>query len=481
MRSIRSFLLVRLLGGAAVILTLATVSAYLLSARVVQAQFDRTLVDRVQGFASILFQVEDEVEVEFSGELMPEYERIEDGAYFDLRYGDGELLEVSDNLEAHPTLEGLEVPFEIGTEPVHWTAPLPDGRDGRYIAQRIEVHHVYPEQGPHRPQAREILVVLARGREDLVRADRRMLVTCAVFGALLLALIAMLAWRAVDLALAPAGRLAKALEATRVERRPEHLDVDGLPAELEPMAATANALIQRVGVARERERRTTADIAHELRTPISELLTSSEVALRNLDDGRHVRRTLATVRNVAWRMSRSVATLLKLARLDAGTESFENEPVDLGVMVADLLHQRSDQALDRGLEVDCLLDPGEEIRGDESVLRIVVSNLISNAIRYAPDGGRIVCRMERSRRTWRLVVENDAPGLTEAELEYLCEPFWRRDRSRSDRERSGLGLALSARLAEAAGLRLEFALEERMLQARLLGREAAPADELAAR
>ena len=112
-----------------------------------------------------------------------------------------------------------------------------------------------------------------------------------------------------------------------------------------PVAEKIDALIHRVESALERERRTSADIAHELRTPLSELLTVSEVSLRNGRDPDAAHRALRTVRDVAWRMGRSVSTLLKLARLQSGAESFKHEAVDLGAIVGD--HLRSLSAVGR--------------------------------------------------------------------------------------------------------------------------------------
>ena len=477
MRSIRSFLLVWLVGGAALILAVAGTLAFVSIARALEARYDRNLTDRVQGFASILFQVGDEVEFQFSGELMPEYEREELPSYFQLWFAGGELLERSDSLGKGD----LSLAFEPGPEPAHWTAPLPDGRPGRYVVQQLEIHHVFPEQGPDRPEARNVVVVVARGREELVAAERDLLALCAVSGIVVLALIAGLSWIAVNRGLAPAGRLAAALHATRVERLPDRLEVGPLPRELAPMAETANELIGRVRVALERERRTSADIAHELRTPISELLTVSEVALRGASDEPTTRRALATVRDVAWRMGRSVATLLKLARLDVGSETFARDPIDLGALVAECLRSLNGLAAERALDVMTRIDPGELVTGDEEVMRIVVANLLSNALYYTPEGGRVDLRLERARGVWRFEVENEAPGLAEADLGALTEPFWRKERARTDRGRSGLGLALSRALTEKAGLRLDFELEGEMFRATLSGREGRAATSRAAR
>ena len=469
MRSIKSYLLSRLVGGAALVLALAGAALYVVVTRALEAQFDRNLTDRVQGFASILFQTEDEVEFEFSEQIMPDYEPGERPAYFELRFEDGRLLERSDSLGGRD----LALASEPSREPAHWTAPLPDGREGRYVAQLIEVHHVHPEEGPDRPVAARVLVVVARGMEELVAAEREVLLYCAASSALLIGLIAVSSWLAVERGLEPAKRLAARLDAVEVEHLPAHLDVGRLPRELAPVAAKTDLLIQRVDAALARERRTTADIAHELRTPISELLTVAEVALRDGHDPEGSRRALGTIRDVAARMGRSVATLLELARLEMGASRLERIQVDVGALVAELLRPLSGSARERALELSCSVGPGELVEGDREVLRIILSNLLGNALRYATRASVVACRFERLSQGWRLVLENQTDELQPADLKSLSEPFWRKDRARADREHSGLGLALSRALADKAGLALAFELEGRTFRA-VLGPRASP-------
>jgi hypothetical protein len=168
-KSIRSYLLSRLLGGAAIVLAAAGLVVYVLVRRSLESQFDRELTQRVLGFASLLFQTKDQVEFEFSDQLMPEYERPERPSYFELWFDDGRLLERSDSLAGHD-LVLLEKPSNQAT---HWSAPLPDGRAGRYVARRVEVHHVFPEEGPNRPEAAHVIVVIARGAKNWLRRSAR--------------------------------------------------------------------------------------------------------------------------------------------------------------------------------------------------------------------------------------------------------------------------------------------------------------------
>ena len=465
MKSIQRFLLVRLLLGATLVLACAAAVVYVFMARSLQAQLDRNLTDRIQGFASILFQSEDEVEFEFSDQLMPEYELQERPAYFELRFADGRLLEGSNSLRG----EHLDVPHEIAEEASHWSAPLPDGRPGRWAAQLVTVHHVYPEEGPDRPEAARVRIAVARGREELERAERSLLAICAAVSGCLVISIGLSSWWAVRRGLAPANRLAATLDAVRIEALPESLDAGELPQELEPVALKTDALIRRLGKALERERRTTAGIAHELRTPISELLTVAEVALRNGHDPLGERTALGTVRDVAWRMGRSVSLLLKLARLESGSETFEHARVDLGLLVAELLRTLEGLQRERGVRIETRVRPGDMVEGDRDVLSIVVANLLENAVQHAPRSASAVCVLEREEGAWRFRVENPAPDLCPDDLGKLCEPFWRKDPARSDRQRSGLGLALVRVLADKAGLELGFELVGTTLRASLSG------------
>ncbi len=462
MKSIRTFLLTRLVLGTAGLLGLAASIVFVIVTRSLESQFDQNLSDRVLGFASLFFQTENELSFEFSDELMPEYDREDEPAYFQVRFADGDWIEGSNTLHGEP----LDVPVTATFEPVHWSAPLPDGRQGRFVAQLVEVHHVYPEEGPGRPQAAVLEVVIARGREPLAAAVRMVLANCIAFSLVLTALVGFLSWRSVDRGLEPAHRLAEVLRAIRADDLPARLEVGELPRELTQVVETTDALIHRVDAALKRERRTTADIAHELRTPISELLTVAEVALRS-DVADEKARSLSTVRDVAWRMERLVSILLELARLEAGTERFTPRKFDLRNLVEDRLLRLRPIGLERSLSVYDKIAPGSTIEADPEVVRVVLGNLLDNAHDYCPVGGAVICRLEERDGSWRLVIENEAPALGREDLDKLTEPFWRGDAARSDRNRSGLGLALSRALAERAGLELELELEDGVLRAGL--------------
>jgi two-component system sensor histidine kinase QseC len=453
----------RLLIGTAAVLLPAGVAVWLVAARALERQFDRNLADRVQALASLLFQVENEVELAFSDELMPEYSRPEAPDYFELRHESGKLLELSESLRGVPLEVGIPGDDALALR----NGALPDGRAGRFAVQWVDVHHVYPEEGPQRPETARVHIVVARGRESLVAAERMLAAQCAGTALLLGVVLAVLALRTVDRGLKPALRLAGALGALDVDRLPERLDVGVQPLELRPVADTAQALVRRVADALERERRTTADIAHELRTPIAEVLAVAEVALRNGHDTRDTRASLAQVRDLASGMGRTLTTLLKLARLEMGAEAFREEAIDPRGLIDGIRRPLRAAERDRGLRLEVDLGQTGALVADGDVLRIVLSNLLGNAVHHAPEGSTVHMRVGVEGAAWHIDVENEAPGLEERDLVDLARPFWRKHGQGAE-DHAGLGLALSRALADHAGLGLGFELVGRgRLRARI--------------
>lgn len=455
MRSVHAFLIRRLLAGTTLILLLAVGTVYGLVSRTLARQFDGSLAHRVQAFASLLFQRQNELSFEFSGELMPEYLPGPGASYFQLWLSDGRVVERSESLEALDDVD-LELMDPIQSSPNFWTAPLPDGRSGRFVSQEILVHHVYPEEGPERPEAARVQVVIARGREALQAAERELLGYCALFACGVLLLIGLLARWCVRHGLSPALQLAAKLDEIQVDNLPEGLEVGELPQELLPMAQKADALIRRAVAALRRERRSSADIAHELRTPISELLTVSEVALRRPEDAAEHIAALQLVRDISQRMARAISSLLQLSNLESGGEAYDFRDLELLPMVQDELRSRVRLCAERNLGVQNELPRETPIFGDRDSIRIIVSNLIDNALHYAPEGTSIECSYRRVDRDWELCVTNPSAAFEPEELENLTQPFWRKDRARHDPNRFGLGLALSLALAERNQLALSF-------------------------
>jgi two-component system sensor histidine kinase QseC len=254
-------------------------------------------------------------------------------------------------------------------------------------------------------------------------------------------------------------RQAEGIDATSMNVR---FPTEGLPAELTPISRRLNDLLARLEKSFERERQFSADIAHELRTPIGELRALSEVAIQlpNPDSAAH-QDTLA----IALQMERIVNRLLDIARCEQERLPLRLEPVALVKLVADTWTTFAASAEQRGLTLR--FQPGTEqpVLTDEVLLRTIVANLLANAVAYAPPGDEVTVELQSLGPRLSLAISNRAGQLTTEDLPHLFERFWRKDGARSSSLHSGLGLAVSEAFARHLGCRLTASLtnEQRLV------------------
>ncbi|GIW20027.1 MAG: hypothetical protein KatS3mg065_0323 [Chloroflexota bacterium] len=204
-----------------------------------------------------------------------------------------------------------------------------------------------------------------------------------------------------------------------------------------------------------RQRQFAADASHELRTPIA-VIGSAVEYLR-----RHPEQTIGAAREVlddiaaeATRLGRLVDDLLLLARSDSGAVSLERVPVDLGAVVEEAVASMAPLAEERGVRVEVRAG-AVLVEGDPLRLRQLVANLLDNAIRHAPPGGRVWVNVEAEPGRVRLVVEDDGPGIRPEHLPRVFDRFWRAPGAPG--EGSGLGLAIAAWIVERHQGRIEAA------------------------
>jgi len=250
-------------------------------------------------------------------------------------------------------------------------------------------------------------------------------------------------------ALAPVDRMVAAaaeITATRLDRR---LDVPPTHDELARLAETFNRMFERLEGSFERIRRFTADAAHELRTPLTVIRTSSEVALRSPRSPEGDRRVLEDIVDEADRLGRLVAQLLFLCREDDGGGARREDIVALDELVREVADLMQAPACEKSVDL-CVedLDPCL-VRGDGDRLRQLVINLIDNAVKYTPPGGRVTVRGELDRGHVRVEVVDTGCGIPEEHLKHVFDRFYRIDSSRSRAtEGTGLGLAICRSIVE---------------------------------
>lgn len=296
-------------------------------------------------------------------------------------------------------------------------------------------------------------IVVRVGERQAVRQELVGYITRNTLAPLLLALpvLALLIWLAVGQGLRPLRQVADEVE----RRAPDALDPvpsQGVPAEVGPVVKALNALLQRLGRALEHERRFTADAAHELRTPLAAVRTHAQVALRADPAGQ--RAALGRIVEGVDRATHLVEQLLTLARADVSRPGgMAWLKVDLTPLAAEVIAGLAPWALARGVEVALVPGVGH-LRGDPQGLRVLLRNLVDNAVRYTPLGGQVTVAVEPRAGEVLLRVTDTGPGIPAGQRAAVLERFRRGEGGEATG--SGLGLSIVQRIAELHGARLDL-------------------------
>src|SRR5262245_1014558 len=251
--------------------------------------------------------------------------------------------------------------------------------------------------------------------------------------------------------LAPVGDLAAAAGGITERDLSTRLDVSRAPAELRGLASAFNAALDRLAAAFARQARFTADASHELRTPVSIIRTQAESTLRRARSPEEYRAALDACLRAAERMTGILEGLLTLARADAGDGALARAPVDLAPLVEETTALLRADAGAQGVSLRCTAAPAT-VHGDAPLLSEVVTNLVSNAVRYNRPGGRVDVTLAPRNGEVELRVADTGVGIPADALPRVFERFFRVDPARSrDRGGAGLGLAIARWIVEAHG------------------------------
>jgi signal transduction histidine kinase len=281
-----------------------------------------------------------------------------------------------------------------------------------------------------------------------------------------LPLLAGLVWLILDRGLAPLARLARAVGA----RSPTSLDplpAERLPGEVRPLVDALNGLLARLGEAFAVQRRFAADAAHELRTPLTALTMQIQLAERAGSDADRAA-AFAKLKDGVKRASRLVQQLLALARLEPEASETPFAPVALDVLVESVVAELAPIAAQHPVALALGRVEPVTAAGNEEALRLLLVNLVDNAIRYVPAGGRIEVRAFAHGGDAVVEVADDGPGIPADERARVFDRFYRVPGT--DVPGSGLGLAIARQVATLHHGRIELAdgLDGRGLTARVV-------------
>jgi heavy metal sensor kinase len=224
--------------------------------------------------------------------------------------------------------------------------------------------------------------------------------------------------------------------------------------ELGRLGTVLNSTFDRLGAALDEQKRFTADAAHELRTPVSVVLTQTQTALNRERTAAEYRDTVESCQRAAQRMRRLIESLLELARLDAGQEEMKQECLKLDLAVLDCAKLVQPLADERRIAVVCDVPQPLECLGDGDRIAQVITNLLTNAVNYNKENGEVRITGEPKNGSAIIRVSDTGPGIAPEDLPHIFERFYRAEKSRTT-GRTGLGLSISKAIVDAHGGTLE--------------------------
>jgi two-component system, OmpR family, heavy metal sensor histidine kinase CusS len=259
-----------------------------------------------------------------------------------------------------------------------------------------------------------------------------------------------LGWLAVRRGLAPLRAMREQAQGVTAQQLHQRLPVDSVPPELADLARSLNEMLARLEQAFARLTDFSSDIAHELRTPVSNLMTQTQVALSQARSAEAYRDILASNAEELERMARMISDMLLLAKADNGLVVPDPQTIDLADEVRALFDYYDAVAEDKGLQL--VLEGAAQVQADRLMLRRALGNLLSNAVRHASPATVVQVTLSQNAEAVLITVANHGETLAQEVLDRVFDRFFRGDPSRHrDQEGAGLGLAITRSIVTAHG------------------------------
>lgn len=440
MSSIRRQLTRNLLGATLVLLGGGLAAVYLAARHAVLEQFDAALRAKALAISTLTRATGEGAVVEFSDRFLRGFDDSKPRDFFQLWDAAGKPVGRSESL-----LKRDDLPRRVGTpdKMEQWDFTLPNGRPGRAVGFSFRPRASGMRRGE---TVADVQLVVASDREDLDETLWELFGLSAGCAVLLIGATVWLIPRVLRRGLRPLGELGERAAGIDAESLATRFPVEDLPVELRPIAQRLNDLLGRLEHSFARERRFSADLAHELRTPLAELRSAAECALKwpETRDAATDRDTLA----IAQQMETLVTQMLALTRGDQGQLAAQLAPVAVDQLVREVWRTFDARAAERGLVVEFELTPAVA-RADAALLRSIVANLCDNAVDYTPPGGRISFAVDSVHGKTLLRIANSTADLSPAEVPRMFDRFWRKESARTSGQHVGLGLSLARSFAVA--------------------------------
>lgn len=393
------------------------------------------------------------------------------GVYYVLWQGDGSEAARSAGAPLDVPLPARSEQFDTNGPPrreeYYKTGEAPAGEyTGSEKRNRVFAFTAGPQTTPPartRGQFRELIrflphheaVMVGRSMAPDLAAMHRLALWLTAAGTSVLLLGLAGGWWLATRAIRPIEEISSAAMKIAAGDLSHRINVAGTDSELGRLADVLNSTFARLEAAFAHQARFTSDASHELRTPVSVIISQTQSALARERGTTEYRDSLQACQRAAQRMRSLTESLLELARLDAGQEPMRRERFDLARVARESVELVRPLAAERGVELRCEL-PELQCTGDAERIGQVATNLLTNAIQAISERGEVTISTHALNGTGILTVSDNGTGIPLEDLPHIFERFYRVDKSRSRAQgRTGLGLAISKAIVDAHGGALE--------------------------
>jgi signal transduction histidine kinase len=403
-------------------------------------QFDTALESKARALVTLTKFDGTEVELDFADEFMPEFEAPENPEYFELFLGDSSLVERSHSFEGYPESQFSDQSDEV----LNSDLKLPDGRAGRRVSIKFvpqiedkELRKTIAME--NRPRA---ILRVSRERETLDQTLIRFHFLLAGISIVVLFAVMLSVTRAVKRGLEPLIQIKNDISQISPHTLDRRITTEGQPKELEPIATQFNLVLAEIEKALNREREFSSDVAHELRTPVSEIRSLAEVGLRWPDE-KDIHSYFADIYDSSRQLDRVIENLLHLCRSEEGSIEVEINAIKLDQLIEKVCQGLAEETAEREITIELPQTKLSIVLADAQWLELILQNLIFNAISHSPNGATVTLTAESVSGYCKLKIENPMEEpLSSENLDMIFKRFWRKDAARKTGRHAGIGLSL---------------------------------------
>lgn len=421
----------------------------------VEDQFNQAMLNKANYLKSEISFNHDKVEFTADLRFLPEYSSEDDPHYFQI-WHDGQTIGRSPTLSAYPNVNLIEPDIAIGEQRII-DVVMPNGELGK-----ATLSNFVPQSDDGSIEAVSMTIYESAGGLDSLL----WLVDGLLIGSFLLAIVVMrfVTKTIIRRGLAPLDKLNDDLKALSLadQHSVSELDVpDKRVEEIEPIRKELNRFIRSNQQLIKNEQRITGDIAHELKTPLAEMITLSEVHIRYPDDERISKTYPDDILAIAKRMKSIVEKLLLLQRTASPSLNLSKEALSIRAVFAQVKHDIEFKYPDVEQRLEQRCETDEWFLTDRFSLETILINLLDNALYYSPAQTRVEVRWRELAGDYELSISNHLNHtISQEQLDKMVQPLFQIDDSRTNNERFGLGLSIINNICQQHGYRLDFSLPE---------------------